>query len=96
LTVTGPGGQDTRTRTNYINVEPPSATKGDIDGDEDVDLDDYAVFQACLTGPGGDITAPPCDLADLDVDGDVDEADFGEFKACLNGAGLPSPPSCVN
>ena len=57
---------------------------GDFDGDGDVDLDDYAVFAACLNGP--EVSTPPAgctpeefDLADLLGDNDVDLGDFGEF-----------------
>ncbi len=57
---------------------------GDLDGDGDVDFDDYAIFEDCLTGPG----VPPqtgCENADLDFDGDVDLADFAEFQAAFEG-----------
>ena len=49
------------------------------DGNGDVDVDDYALFADCLTGPN---LAPPggCEGADLDGDGDVDLADFAAFQ----------------
>jgi len=54
---------------------------GDLDEDGDVDLVDFAAFEACLNGPG--VTDPPAGCApaaftaaDLEVDGDVDLADF--------------------
>jgi hypothetical protein len=50
---------------------------GDLDADGDVDLDDWARFSPCLTGPtrGGIIYANGCRAADIDADGDVDLAD---------------------
>ncbi len=57
----------------------------DIDGDGDVDLDDYLLFEACLTGP--DVSTPPSACmanefrrSDLDNDLDVDLADFSVFQ----------------
>lgn len=57
---------------------------GDLDGDRDVDLDDHAIFVACLNGP--DVSTLPLrctqeqfDLADLEVDQDVDLHDFKFF-----------------
>ncbi len=52
---------------------------GDIDGDADVDLDDFGEFQDCLSGPGGGAPAP-CHLFDFDFDNDVDWADFGVLQ----------------
>ncbi len=59
LTVSGPGGNNTKTRTNYITVtqKPPT---GDFDLDNDVDLDDYARFQRCMSGAGNAQLAPEC------------------------------------
>jgi hypothetical protein len=57
-----------------------STVPGDLDGDGDVDLDDYARFAGCLNGP--EVSAPPpgCnpadfETADLNGDGDVDLED---------------------
>ncbi len=59
---------------------------GDLDGDGDVDLLDFASFTICVGGP--DVTTPPpgCNTqtfadADLDGDGDVDLVDFSTFSA---------------
>jgi len=57
-----------------------AALPGDCDGDNDVDLDDYAVFEGCITGPNGGPIDPSCRCADLDADDDVDLADFAEFQ----------------
>jgi polyhydroxybutyrate depolymerase len=68
---------------------------GELDGDGDVDLADFAVFAACFTGEG--ITVPPAGCttqqfhrADTQGDNDVDLADFTEFQAAFTG---PSPAS---
>lgn len=59
---------------------------GDLDGDGDVDIDDYALFAGCMTGPEGGID-PGCELADLDVDTDVDLTDFAIFQTAFTGSG---------
>jgi hypothetical protein len=63
----------------------PGQDVGDLDGDGDVDLADYEVFENCMTGPG----VPKqlgCRAADLDGDGDVDLADYGIFQEILPGS----------
>ena len=64
---------------------------GDLDGDGDVDLADFATFALCYAGAG--VTAPPpgCapawfDAADLDQDHDTDLADFATFAMNYGGA----------
>jgi hypothetical protein len=63
----------------------------DLDGDGDVDGDDWAVFRGCLAGP----TVPrpagvTCAQADLDDDGDVDQTDFARFQRCYSGKDNPA------
>jgi cytochrome c peroxidase len=63
-------------------------TPGDIDGDGDVDLADFAVFGQCFGGsnqpPAGACPSPL--IADLDADGDVDLSDFATFAQNFTGA----------
>jgi Tol biopolymer transport system component len=71
----------------------PVITYGDIDEDGDVDLTDYAVFQACFNGPNRPFAALTyCPQADADNDADVDLKGFIEFQGCFNGSNRP--PSC--
>ena len=60
---------------------------GDYDTDSDVDLDDFADFPACLTGPGGGVL-PDCDTFDFDADSDVDLQDFAGFQDNFTGPGI--------
>ncbi len=66
------------------------AAPGDADADDDVDLDDFAMFAPCFGGSGA--LAPPdgCDprdfaALDLDCDGDLDLADFALFAEHFTG-----------
>jgi hypothetical protein len=61
---------------------------GDYNGDGYVDLDDFAYWGACMTGPGGGLAEPDCAAFDFDSDIDVDLLDFGGFMAAFTG---PSP-----
>ena len=63
---------------------------GDLDGDGDVDIDDFNTFADCLAG--SDVFDPPpgCNPgdfinADLDGDGDVDLTDFARFQEVFTG-----------
>ena len=60
-------------------------TAGDCNGDERVDLVDYEVFHACLTGPGVQ-AMPSCWMLDLDADGDVDLSDYAAFQRWFTAA----------
>ena len=64
------------------NVSPHMPHDAEPDGD--VDLDDYAEFSSCLTGPGG-AAAAGCEVFDADCDGDVDLTDFASLQAAFNG-----------
>ena len=53
---------------------------GDVDLDENVDLDDLASLLGCLTGPGETDRLCDCRFVDLDHDRDVDLMDFSTFQ----------------
>jgi hypothetical protein len=57
---------------------------GDCDGDNDVDLLDWAEFQLCYTGPDGPVE-PGCECGDFDGDDDIDLVDFGNFQLAFTG-----------
>ncbi len=59
---------------------------GDIEGDGDVDLFDFAGFDSCVTGPAG-VSTLSCRMFDADEDGDVDWADFRFFQLVFVGSG---------
>jgi len=57
---------------------------GDCNGDGQVDLDDYVVFEACLLGPDGGL-AEGCECLDFDDSGSVDLQDFAAFQTFFTG-----------
>ena len=75
----------------FLTVVP--FTPGDADGDEDVDLADFAVFNSCLAGPDAlpapslpQVTMGSClDAFDSDADTDVDLDDFRDFQRAFTG-----------
>ncbi len=77
--------------TVQITVEPVTA---DLDGDGDVDQDDFGHFQGCYSGSGEPQTDPNCQNAMLDGDEDVDLADFAILQWCLSGANTPAGLNC--
>jgi len=71
----------------FFTSATPEASNGmlhDYEPDGDVDLDDFAEFNTCLTGPGG--VAVGCEVFDGDCDGDVDLADFASLQAAFGGS----------
>ena len=65
------------------HVSPPMPFDGD--GDDDVDLADFLIFQTCYTGPGGGPVGPECEVMDDNGDGDVDLSDFLAFQTAFTG-----------
>jgi alpha-D-xyloside xylohydrolase len=85
-------------RLEYV----PVRTSADLDGDGDVDGDDFNLLWSCTGGPGADYAAgcqlpPGLDgrvVADFDEDNDVDQSDFGVFQRCLSGSGIGAEEGC--
>ena len=48
---------------------------GDVDGDGDIDADDFVAMIDCMTGPNNGPVAGGCEGADMDADDDVDLED---------------------
>jgi hypothetical protein len=84
----------------YPFADPPhllagcgSGVTGDVDGDGDVSLEDFAGFATCMSN--GMCVDPPCTTplfanpaccnADADADGDVDLSDFAAFTRVFGG-----------
>ena len=65
------------------------------DMDDDVDMEDHGLFQACLTAPAVAQLDPACSNARLDADTDVDKEDTTLFLGCLSGANVTPPPACA-
>ncbi|MHC4066699.1 MAG: LVIVD repeat-containing protein, partial [Planctomycetota bacterium] len=59
---------------------------GDYDGDGDVDLDDYAAFPTCMTGPAVSGVGLGCEVFDFDSNDTVDVFDFAEFQEAFTGS----------
>jgi len=76
-----------------LDIEPTVAP--DMDRDGDVDLDDFGLFQACLSGPSVIQDKPACRDARLDGDRDVDHYDLADFLACFSGADIPANLDCA-
>ena len=85
--------------------EPCNDPASDIDGDSDVDIEDFAQFQLCITEG---LTPPfslPAECACFDLgddppegylhsDGDIDERDLATLLGCASGAGVPADATC--
>jgi len=78
--------------TDLFDIRP---IPGDLDGDGDVDQEDFGRLQRCLTGDGIPQDQPDCDVADIDGDGDVDSEDVGFLIQCFSGPDEPADPECA-
>ncbi len=75
----------------------------DSDGDGDVDHQDFAVLQLCLTGPSGPVPMEPdycrCLNRNPETDNAITQLDVAEFINCATGPDIPfddqnPPPGC--
>ena len=71
-----------------LTLSAPAWAIADVDGDGDVDLSDFAVFQLCFSGPNQPVRSE-CNVVDFDRDGDADLGDFAVFQRCFNGPNRP-------
>jgi cysteine-rich repeat protein len=71
-----PGGWFTTSLTRGV-------TASDGNGDGRVDLDDYARWPACRTGPSSPPLPTACATFDVDRDEDIDLVDFAVFQSVL-------------
>lgn len=56
---------------------------GDHDGNERVNLDDFAAWPSCISAPTNEPLAPNCAVFDFHGDGAVDLTDFSAFQRSL-------------
>ncbi len=70
--------------------------RADFDRDRDVDQDDFALLQRCMSGSTVPQTNPACQAAHLDHDEDVDTADFAVFQGCFTSPGVPAAAECAD
>jgi hypothetical protein len=73
-----------------------ATTTVDFDRDGDVDMNDFAHFQACMTGGGHIQDDIDCADARIDDDNDVDAEDMAAFQQCLSGDGIRAAPDCLD
>ncbi len=66
----------------------------DFNHDGDVDQEDFAHLQVCISGPGTHYE-PGCEDADSDSNGAVDSADLVAFQRCVTGKDVQADPSCA-
>ncbi|MCH8253037.1 MAG: hypothetical protein IID36_11345 [Planctomycetes bacterium] len=69
-----------RVLCDFIDMGPYEFGIGDYNCDQTVDLDDYAFFTQCLTGPNGGPLEPGCAPFDFNADGAIDLRDAAGFQ----------------
>ena len=85
--------QDPSAHIYWVSIAAQYAAcpcNADFDGDGDVDLQDFTIFQGCYTQPPVGSCAP----CDLDCDGDIDLDDFRIFQCQFKGPNQPPNSGC--
>jgi endonuclease/exonuclease/phosphatase family metal-dependent hydrolase len=65
----------------------------DVDGDGDVDQNDFGVVQVCLSGDSS-AAIESCRCLDRNADADVDATDLQSFLDCMSGPGIAADTNC--
>lgn len=80
---------------------PCNHPRYDVDGDGDVDMNDFAIFQRCYTGSGGSPINPlyPISCSCFDwgghvKNGSIDSLDFSAFQLCGTREKITANPTC--
>lgn len=81
-------------KVEIVGQEACNTPWADADGDGDVDMNDFAVFQRCFTGAATGLL-PGCNCFDRNANSAVGTDDFNKFKLCGSGAGVPANPLCA-
>jgi len=86
--------------SGQVPTDPPCSL-ADLDGDDDIDCDDYATLLYWYDQPWPPQESTNCPCADngpgdLDCDGDVDQDDVNQFQSCLGNPPVPDKyhPGC--
>jgi hypothetical protein len=89
-------GGDERTWYDGLAYERVcNALTADWDGDGDLDLNDFAALQRCITGPEPAQSLPDaCLCFDLERDRILYAAELDAFVACASGPAVPADPAC--
>ncbi len=80
-----------------LSVEPDDSCgpiRFDSDGDQDVDLTDFAAFQRCHTGEAATPDCSACRCFDVDGDGRIATIDMAAFEQCATRDRVAADPAC--
>lgn len=87
-------GYTSAVSSDVVFTTAPLTPIADFDGDLDVDMEDFAHLQNCLTGPNFPVSDSACFNARLDADMDIDGDDVAVFLTCLSGPGKLADKHC--
>ncbi len=79
--------------TNQFGCPPKYSCDTDRDGD--VDYDDLAWFDSCISGPRALFDRECGANPDVNSDNDVDLADFAKYQQCFAGPNVLPAPECL-
>jgi len=90
ITITGNAWNSPQTIAVTVTVQ---TVDPDLDGDGDVDQQDFGLLQACYTQAGGSPQGS-CAQADFNNDSLINTFELSVFLGCLSGPGVPVDREC--